>query len=159
MPADIWPDLARGRVALAPVRIGMDRHTGKMLTGWPHVMQSMQVILATRYHERVLRRWCGSFIPHMLGESATPKNITRYWWAIASAIELWEPNYRVTRVRILDDQHTGYTRTDAMRAGSMSNRIDGVYRPRGHLGDATPEARRSAGLVQGGSGLFEARAL
>jgi hypothetical protein len=157
---DIWPDLARGRIALAPVRVGMDRTTGKMLVGWPHVVQSIQVILATRYHERVLRRWCGSFVPHILGESATPKVITRFFWAIASSIELWEPNYRITRVRVQnkgDRDDTSLTSVEELRRGEMTNRIEGVYRPRGHLGDPTPESRRSAGLIQRSSGYFEAR--
>ncbi len=157
---DLWPDLRRGRIILAPVRVGMDRRTGKILIGWPHVLQSIETILMTRYHERVLRRWAGSFVPHMLGELAIPRVITRFFWAIASAIELWEPNYRVTRVRIQqrDDREpeSRLTSAEQLRVGQMSNRIEGVYRPRGHLGDFTPEARRSAGLVVRGGGQWEA---
>lgn len=150
-------DERRGRIILAPVRVGMNRKTGKIMLGWDHVQQSMWVILMTRYHERVLRRWVGSFVPHILGESAVPRIITRFFWAIASAIELWEPNYRITRVRIKEraDQ-TSLTSAEELRRGIMTNRLDGVHRPRGHLGDTTPEGRRSAGLVGRGSGLWEA---
>ena len=101
-----WPDLARGAIPLAPVRVGMDRFTGKMLIGWPHVRQSMATIFATRFHERVLRRWVGSFVPHLLGESAVPRIITRFYWAIASAIDLWEPCYAIQRVRIMNRDGT-----------------------------------------------------
>ena len=153
---DLWPDLRRGRILLAPVRVGIDRRTGKILVGWPHVLQSIETILMTRYHERVLRRWVGSFVPHILGESAIPRVITRFFWAIASSIELWEPNYRVTRVRIAQrEDESRLTSVEQLRAGQMSNRIEGVYRPRGHLGDFTPEARRSAGLVGRGGGQWE----
>ena len=157
---DMWPDLARGRIVLAPVRVGMDRQTGKMMVGWPHVLQSIQVILMTRYHERVLRRWVGSFVPHILGELAIQRVITRFFWAIASAIELWEPNYRVTRVRIeKKPDDTSLTSAEELRRGEMTNQIEGVYRPRGHLGDTSPEIRRGAGLIGRGQGLWEARSL
>ena len=80
----------------------------------------------TRYHERVLRRWAGSFVPHILGESAIPRVITRFFWAIASSIELWEPNYRVTRVRIEQrEDGSRLTSVEQLRAGQMSNRIEG----------------------------------
>ena len=69
---DLWPDLRRGRILLAPVRVGIDRRTGAMMVGWPHVLQSIETILMTRYHERVLRRWAGSFVPHILRRIGDP---------------------------------------------------------------------------------------
>src|SRR5207249_1523646 len=80
--------------------VRVDRRTGKVLVGWPHVQQSLGVIFSTRYHERVLRRYVGSFVPHLLGESALPRIITRFFWAIASAIDLWEPCYSIQRVLV-----------------------------------------------------------
>lgn len=141
---------------MAPVRVGMDRKNGKLLMGWEHVQQSMWVILMTRYHDRVLRRWVGSFVPHILGESATPRVITRFFWAICSSLELWEPNYRITKIHIEKrDDNSVLTSAEELRQGHMSNRLEGVYRPRAHLGDFTPEKRRSAGLVRRSSGLWE----
>jgi len=153
---DMWPDLRHGYIVLNPVRIGMDRTTGKVLTGWDHVIQSMLLIFSTRYHERVLRRWCGSFVPHLIGENATPNTITRFYWAIATGLDLWEPNYRIQRVRI-GKRNDGSVLTSAeeLRTGRLSMQSDGVYRPRAHLGNSAPEERRTIGLISRGYNIWE----
>jgi phage baseplate assembly protein W len=153
---DMWPDLREGRIILNPVRIGMDRYTGKMLTGWDHVIQSMLLLFSTRYHERVLRRWCGSFVPHLIGENATENTITRFYWAIATAIDLWEPNYRIQRVRVgTRDDGTSMTSAEELRSGHLVTGMDGVYRPRAHLGNSQPEVRKQVGLVSRGFNIWE----
>lgn len=153
---DRWPDLKRGRVVLRPVRVGVDDKTGKVIIGWDHVTQSIAKIFATRYHERVLRRWVGSFIPHLLGESAVTRAITRFYWAAATAIDLWEPNYRIQRVRVeTRADETSLTSAEELRRGQLTTRTEGVYRPRAHLGDTTPERRRSIGLIGRGCGSWD----
>jgi phage baseplate assembly protein W len=155
---DMWPDLKNGRIVLNPVRIGMDRVTGKVLTGWDHVIQSMLLIFSTRYHERVLRRWCGSFVPHLIGQNATEPTIARFYWAIATGIDLWEPNYRITRVRVgrrIDG--SVLTSAEELRTGHLTTSMDGSYRPRGHLGNDQPQQRRAVGLVSRGYNMWESR--
>jgi uncharacterized protein len=153
---EMWPDLKYGRIVLNPVRIGMDRYTGKMLTGWDHVIQSMLVIFSTRFHERVLRRWCGSYIPHLIGENATTTTICRFYWAISTALDLWEPNYRIQRVRTGNRADGSLlTSPEELRTGRLQTAMEGVYRPRGHLGNSDPAIRRSVGLVSRGYNLWE----
>jgi phage baseplate assembly protein W len=153
---EMWPDLKYGRIVLHPVRIGMDRYTGKMLTGWNHVVQSMVLIFATRFHERVLRRWVGSFVPHLIGNNATETTIARFYWAIATGLDLWEPNYRIQRVRVGNrDSGSSLTSTEELRTGHLTTSMDGVYRPRGHLGNDDPEVRRAIGLTSRGYNLWE----
>ncbi len=145
---EAWPDLRQETKLLAPVRVGVDRTTGKVIVGWKHVLQSMTVIFQTRFHERVLRRWVGSFVPHILGENTIERTVTRFYWAIAVSIELWEPNYAITRVRVsrrADD--TELTSVNEIRQGHLQTRNEGIYMPRGHLGDRTPEQMRSIGLI------------
>lgn len=156
---DLWPDLRYGRIVLSPVRIGMDRVTGKMLTGWDHVVQSMLLIFSTRYHSRVLRRWCGSYVPHLIGENATENTICRFYWAIATGLDLWEPNYRIQRVRVgRRADGSLLTSPEELRTGNLITSMDGVYRPRGHLGNSDPQVRRAVGLVSRGYNLWEGRA-
>lgn len=151
-----WPDLKEGRVVLMPARVGVDRTTGKVKVGWAHVHQSILVIFATRFHERVLRRWVGSFVPHLLGEVGNNRNITRFYWAISTAIDLWEPNYRIQQIRLnLRSDKTVLTNVEDFRSGHVTTQTVGVYRPRAHVGDKTPEDRRTLGVTGAGNGMWE----
>jgi len=155
---DMWPDLKYGHIVLSPVRIGVDRHTGKMLTGWDHVIQSMLLIFSTKYHERVLRRWCGSFVPHLIGQNADEPTIARFYFAICTGIDLWEPNYRINRVRVANRSDGSLmTSPEELRTGRLQTSMEGTYRPRGHLGNSQPQVRRGVGLVSRGYNLWEGR--
>jgi phage baseplate assembly protein W len=144
----MWPDLKSGREILRPVRVGVDRRTGRPLIGWPHVEQSMGVIFSTRFHTRVLRRWVGSFVPHILGDNTTERVVGRFYWAIATALDLWEPNYRIQQVNvILSSSGRTLNSPEQIRLGKLEVQHVGVYRPRGHLGDNTPDQRKPVTLL------------
>jgi uncharacterized protein len=157
----IWPDLLNSKALIVPARNGVDRHTGRMLSGWAHVEQSMQVIFATGYHERILRRWVGSFVPHILGETFVQRIITRFHWAMAVAIDLWEPNYRIQTIYFMGDaleswSPQNFDAASEFRLGHAIFRTEGTYRPRAHLGDITPYRMRAAGLIsRGGSPIWD----
>ena len=157
----MWPGLGAGQALISPPRNGMDRFTGKMLQSFAHVEQSMEVIFATPFHERVLRRWVGSFVPHILGESAVARIITRFFWAIATAIDLWEPDYRIKQTYFMGpaiDQWRPSFGTDInglLRLGEVIFRTEGQWYPRGHLGDYTPYERKAAGLISRGGNLWD----
>lgn len=112
--------------------VGLDALTGGTLTGWEHCLQSLQDIFTTSFGERVMREWYGSFVPALLGKNITPADVVPTFSAIASAIEQWEPRYRVTQVQI----------TEVTRDGQLHFWIDGEYRPRAVYGDFTPEGRK-----------------
>jgi len=112
----------------------MDRRTGAMLAGWPHVVQSIEVILTTRIGERMFRRVFGSQVPALLGEPLTSPTIVRFFAAVIAAVDLWEPRYRVRSIDVVDGNSP-----ETLRSGRIVLRIRGEYRPRGHLGDPTPD--------------------
>lgn len=144
-----WPDLLVGRTLVSPPRNGMDRFTGKMLSGWPHVEQSLEILFETNFHERILRRWVGTFVPLILGRSIIARMVTRFAWAIISAIDLYEPCYRIRQIYFMGDavpwqpQGQLIDAAELLRQGEVMFRQDGIYYPRGHLGDFTPYDARA----------------
>jgi Bacteriophage baseplate protein W len=164
----IWPDLLNQKANIAPARNGMDRKTGKLLHGWAHVEQSIELIFATPYHERVLRRWVGSFVPMLLGENYVERIVMRFYWAIVTGVDLWEPNYRIRRVYYMGDALAGWSppsqqltqlSTAAMiRVGQAIFRNEGMYRPRGHLADFTPYEQKLSAIIGRGDTLWDVQA-
>jgi hypothetical protein len=163
----IWPDLLGGKAVIAPARNGMNRFTGKLLQGWPHVEQSMELIFATPYHERVLRRWVGSFVPMLLGENLVSRIVMRFYWAIATGVDLWEPNYRIRQIYFMGDALKGWSSPTAVmtelsasgmiRLGQAIFRNEGIYRPRAHLGDFSPFEQKQSALVGRGDNLWDVK--
>ena len=122
---------------LAPLPgTGIDRRTGRVISGWPHVEQSLHVIFTTRIGERVMRRWFGSAVPQILGQNMVPSTVLKFWTAICIAVDLWEPRYRITKIDPIGSP-------EEMRLGAIKFEVQGIYMPRGHLGDSTPEGVRS----------------
>jgi uncharacterized protein len=119
---------------------GINRRTGRILDGFPHVVQSIDVIFSTRLGERVMRRWFGAIGAAILGRLLVPRTILIFTTALTVALELWEPRFKVTRV--ITDGNT----TDKLRLGELSLIIEGEYRPRGHLGDTRSEGVRRVSL-------------
>jgi uncharacterized protein len=163
----IWPDLLNQKANISPARNGMNRFTGKLLQGWPHVEQSMELIFATPYHERVLRRWVGSFVPMLLGENYIERIVMRFYWAIVTGIDLWEPNYRIRRVYFMGDALQSWSPSQTMtttsaaamiRLGQAIFRNEGVYRPRGHLGDFSPWEQKLSAIIGRGDNLWDVKA-
>lgn len=104
---------------------GVDRRTGQILSGWEHVRQSMEVILTTRLGSRLLRRFFGAGIPALIDENGTTETLLTFRVAIAQALYDFEPRFEVSAIHV----------TRAENSGVFGLLIEGVYLPRGHLGD------------------------
>lgn len=106
---------------------GIDRNTGRPLSGWPHVRQSLAVLFTTPKLSRVMRRNVGSAVPRLVDAPISPVTVIDFYAAIAQAVKDFEPRFRVARMRL----------SDATTGGHATMDIEGVYYPRGHLGDFT----------------------
>lgn len=112
----------------------MDRNTGKSLDGWAHVQQSIGVLLTTPQMSRVMRRAVGSGIPRRVDMPVSPGTVIDFYSDVATAIAAYEPRYKVTRMGI--DTLPG--------SGAVSLLVEGIYYPRGHLGDFSVSVPQSA---------------
>lgn len=122
-------------VDLLDPSVGIDRVTGSIITGWDHTVQSINDIFTTTFGERILREWYGSLVPRLLGRLITPQEVLPFFAAIASAIDVWEPRVRVSRVDILE----------VNRLGEFKFLMDVEWRPRALLGDFTVVGVRRIG--------------
>lgn len=129
-------------MALDP-SIDIDAVSGVDIVAWPHVLQSIQQILTTRFGERVMREWFGSAVPNLLGENLTTKTVVAFFSAVCAAIDQWEPRFRV--IRIIPES--------VGRDGRLRVQIEGEYRPRALLGDFTPEGARRVTIAGNDNGL------
>lgn len=131
-------------MALDP-SIDIDEGTGADISGWPHVLQCIGDFFTTSFGERIMREWYGSMVPRFLGEPLNTQTIVPFFSALASAIEQWEPRFRITRVI---PESVG-------RDGRLRVVMEGEYRPRALLGDFTPDGARRITVLGGSGGQTE----
>lgn len=131
---------------------GTDAETGRGLSDFDHVVQSIGIILTTGIGERIMREWFGYPGLALLGELANEFTIIRFWNAVLTALTVTqlnglptEPRFRIIKIgtRTID------------RSGLYECSIEGQYMPRGHLGDFTVEARRTIRVVREGQDAFQ----
>jgi uncharacterized protein len=122
---------------------GINRLTGRPLSGWSHVKQSLGVIFTTRLGERLMRRTFGFAGLGLLGRhNLTPQILMRWYMAIVIAVELWEPRYRVTSLSF----PTAKNSPNGLRQGQIGLRISGEYMPNALEGDFTVASTQSLTL-------------
>lgn len=112
---------------------GMNRDTGQLLDGWDHVAQSVFDIFTKPFFEQCMRPYVGSHAVRILGQNVVPQTVMRVQWAIAMAIDLFEPRLTPKNIQMLD----------ADRTGASSWVIEVIYRPRALEGDFTPAGVRT----------------
>lgn len=114
-----------GAAKVSGERVGVDRETGKLLTGFAHCLQSLLVIFTTRINTRLMRLSFGSDIPALVDRPQARETFARLYNAMTQAVLDWEPGFRIRYFNVVD----------ASPEGAATIELTGVYYPRGHLGD------------------------
>jgi uncharacterized protein len=86
---------------------GMDRHTGRWISGWPHTAQSLTDVLGTLLYSRVLRRMYGCADDALQDKPNNKQMITQAVMAVAVPVRRWEPRVELAQVVIADATVTG----------------------------------------------------
>lgn len=118
-------------------RAGIDRETGRLLTGWDHCAQSIIVVLTTRVGARLMRRAFGSRIGELQDRNPDGRTMMTVNVVIAAALRQWEPGFRLSRITPL--------RLGADGVAVLE--LSGTYYPRGHLGDYGASEQRSVAIA------------
>ena len=80
--------------------IGMDKTTGKAISGLDHLEQSIRDILQTPKGSRVMRRDYGSDINSLVDLSISATNYLEIYSAVADALTAYEPRLTIVRVTV-----------------------------------------------------------
>lgn len=104
----------------------LDRNTGRLIDGFAEVLQSFDIILTTRKGTRVMRRHFGSDMPRLVDRALSPLTLIDFFAAISEGIR-GEPRFRLARLSLAEDS--------LVAEGNPTFDIEGLYYPRGHLGD------------------------
>jgi uncharacterized protein len=95
---------------------GMNRVTGKPVSGAEHLAQSIRDLLTTPIGSRVMLREYGSRIPELVDRPTNALLDVELHAAVAEALARWEPRFRLTSVQI----------TERTTAGRITISIEGV---------------------------------
>lgn len=121
----------------------IDRRTGAIIDNYASACQAVEIIFTTRLGEVVMLREFGGGVVEMLGRLMVPSLFAAFQQLIGTAIDLWEPRFRVRAVRINGS-------AEQLRSGEAGISIEVDWRPRAHRGDFRVEGVRS--LIVGFAG-------
>ena len=100
--------------------LGMNKHTGKPLSGIEHLKQSITDILTTPIGSRVMRRDYGSRLFELVDNPMTDELATSLFAATAEALAKWEHRFRLEQVQI-----------ENASQGQVTLLLQGFYLPEG----------------------------
>ncbi len=106
-------------------RAGVDRITGKPLTGYAHMEQCVAFIVQSMKGDVVMLYELGADIDREIGRGMHRAMLLSLFARVIAAIHTWEPEFRVRKIALVN----------MTRAGSLAVAIDGLYYPEGRFGN------------------------
>jgi phage baseplate assembly protein W len=93
------------------------------------------VLITTALGSRVERRDVGSNLPRLVDAPISAANLIDFYAATAGVVDKWEPRFRIVRMRSEQPAH-----------GQLLLSAEGIYFPRGHLGDFTVQEPKTVSV-------------
>lgn len=96
----------------------------------------MAVLITTALGSRVERRDVGSKLPRLVDSPISTTTLIDFYAATAGVVDKWEPRFKIVRMRAGGEPAQGALTLDA----------EGIYFPRGHLGDFTVQEPKTVSV-------------
>ena len=123
-------------------RVGFNRVTGALLTGFDHCLQSILDIFTTRINTRIMRLDYGSDGIGLLDRPGNRQTIALFYSTMVTALLKWEPGFRINQFYVVD----------ANGDGQFTFEMVGIFYPRGHLGDYSVSQDATSRFVMSATG-------
>ena len=101
---------------------GMNRTTGRPLSGIQHLRQSISDILTTPIGSRLMQREYGSRLYELVDAPINRKTLVEIYMAVAQALNRWEKRFKLHRVQV-----------QRIEAGSVQIYLEGEYLPNNQI--------------------------
>lgn len=95
---------------------GMDKHTGRAISGLAHLKQSIEDILTTPRGSRVMRRDYGCDLFSLVDQPYSQSWVGDITMAVSQALSRWEPRFELQSVTVSKIQN-----------GRLTMDIRGIY--------------------------------
>lgn len=109
--------------------LGMDRKTGKPLSGSAHVEQSVRDIVTTPRGSRAYLREYGCAPPDMIDRPINELFNLDLHATIAEALDRWEPRYQLEKIYVTGTNKLGRVVIDiegTIKATGERSRLEGI---------------------------------
>lgn len=106
-------------------RAGVDRITGKPLTGYAHMEQCVAFIVRSMKGDVVMLYDLGADTDREIGRGMHRAMLLSLYARMIGAIHKWELEFRVRKIALVN----------MTRVGGLAVAIDGLYYPEGRLGN------------------------
>lgn len=106
-------------------RNGIDARTGRPLSGFAHLQQSIAKIVMTIPTERVMRLDFGMNPTRQIGRNLSARLAAEFYRDVIVAVHRWEPEYRIRRLQLVTLD----------RVGALGVLFEGTYYPEGRFGN------------------------
>jgi phage baseplate assembly protein W len=123
-----------------------DRRTGEPIDNLTSALQSLEIVFTIRIASLAMLRELGAGVIELLGRRITRKLFPIFLQLVATAIDLWEPRFKVRRISPSGS-------VEEIRQGILKVSIEVDFRPRGHFGDETVERRLNFAMTFRKSGV------